>query len=197
MKQPGPGRPRSEETHRAILQAALAEVERTGFRALTVDAIAARAKAGKTTVYRRWPNKAAVVMDALFGLVGPGSEFPPAMTALKRMRKHLRWLGEFFRGRYGRMIRELLGEAQFDAELAEILRKRWIGPQRETARRILQQAVGEKGLRREVNLETALDLFYGPLYYRLQTGVGELGGDFAEEVFGRVVKGLRPPRGER
>jgi hypothetical protein len=61
------GRPRSEKVHQAIMVAALEEVFAVGFRALSIDAIAAKAGVGKTTIYRRWPNKAAVVMDAFFG----------------------------------------------------------------------------------------------------------------------------------
>src|ERR1700733_4707157 len=73
---PPRGRPRSEKVHQAILDAALELTFESGFRALNVDMIAARAGVGKMTVYRRWPNKAAVVMDAFLKTVGPGTAFP-------------------------------------------------------------------------------------------------------------------------
>ena len=67
------GRPRSELLHQAMLKAALDLVLEVGFRGVSVEGIAARTGVGKTTVYRRWPNKAAVVMDAFIGLLGPAS----------------------------------------------------------------------------------------------------------------------------
>ena len=61
-----------------ILKAALTLVLRDGFRAVSVDAIAAEAGVGKTTIYRRWPNKAAVVMDAFLADIGPQIPYPAA-----------------------------------------------------------------------------------------------------------------------
>src|SRR3954451_4883221 len=63
-----PGRPRSETARAAILQAAAAELQERGFAATTVDAIAARAGVGKQTVYRWWPSKPDVVLEAILEL---------------------------------------------------------------------------------------------------------------------------------
>ena len=188
---PTRGRPRSDRAHRAILKAALAEVSKTGFRALTVDAIAARANVGKMTIYRRWPNKAAVLMDAFLALIGPATEFPEAPTAVESIRRQLHLQAAFFRGKYGRIIKALLGEAQFDPELAEAFRNRWIKPRREGVRVVLRRAVAEGDLRADVNFETAIDLFYGPIYYRLQIGTGPINETFTDEVFASAMEGLR------
>jgi AcrR family transcriptional regulator len=190
-KTPSRGRPRSDKAHRAILKAALAEVSKTGFRALTVDAIATRANVGKMTIYRRWPNKAAVLMDAFLALIGPATEFPEASTAVESIRLQLRLQATFFCGKYGRIIKALLGEAQFDRELADAFRERWIEPRREMVRGVLQRAVTEGDLRKDVDFQTAIDLFYGPIYYRLQIGTGSIDDTFTDEVFASVMKGLR------
>lgn len=65
------GRPRSDTAHQAILKAALEEVLEKGFRGMSMDSAAARAGVGKMTIYRRWPNKGAMLMDAFLELVGP------------------------------------------------------------------------------------------------------------------------------
>ncbi len=184
------GRPRSERLHRAILRAALTELGRGGFRLLTIDAIAARAGVGKMTVYRRWPNKAAVVMDAFLTLVGPGTRFPAAPRALERIRLQLRRQARFFRGRFGQMIRALLGEAQFDPELAQAFRERWIQPRRQMPRLLLEEAIRQGDLRPGIDVEAAIDSLYGPLYYRLQIGTGPLSDAFAETIFRQAVAGL-------
>ncbi len=74
MRAMRPGRPRSERLHRAILKTAFKLVLELGFRAVSVELIAAKAGVGKTTIYRRWPNKAAVVMDAFTLMVGSGRD---------------------------------------------------------------------------------------------------------------------------
>ncbi len=188
---PSLGRPRSERAHRAILKAALAELGKSGFRLLTVDAIAARAGVGKTTIYRRWPNKAALVMDAFLTLVGPETEFPKAPRALERIRLQLQVQAQFFHGRFGAMIRALLGEAQFDPDLARAFKERWIEPRRQMPRQLLEEAVRHGDLRADIDVEAAIDALYGPLYYRLQIGTGPLTTAFAETVFQQIVDGLR------
>ena len=184
------GRPRCEQTHRAILKAALAELDKTGFRLLTVDSVAARAGVGKTTIYRRWSNKAALVMDAFLTLVGPETEFPAAPRALERIQLQLPIQARFFRGRFGGMIRALLGEAQLDPELARAFRDRWIIPRRQMPRQLLEEAVRQGDLRADIDVEAAIDALYGPLYYRLQIGTGPLSSAFAETVFRQAMNGL-------
>lgn len=124
------GRPRSEKVHQAILVAALEEVFAVGFRALSIDAIAAKAGVGKTSIYRRWPNKAAVVMDAFLGQVGAGTDFPRTARAIDSIRTQMRAQATAFRGKYGNLVKALLGEAQCDPELAEAFRERWTLPRR-------------------------------------------------------------------
>ena len=71
-----PGRPRSERARRAILQAANELLEGGGLVAVTVEAIAERAGVSKATVYRWWPNRAAVVMDGFLSTVSSQVPFP-------------------------------------------------------------------------------------------------------------------------
>src|SRR5882757_3393617 len=70
------GRPRNDHIHQLILNPAFNLAFEVGFRALSVESIAAKAGVGKTTIYRRWPNKGAVVMDAFLSIVGPKTIFP-------------------------------------------------------------------------------------------------------------------------
>ena len=189
---PKKGRPRSDKAHRAILVATLSQISKTGFRALSVDAIAAQAGVGKTTIYRRWPNKAAVVMDAFLDLISPGTEFPADKNALKRIQMQLRLQAKFFRGKYGKLIKAIVGEAQFDPELAEAFHDRWIIPRRQMVRDVLEQAVKQKLLRANLDFEATIDLFYGPFYYRLMIETAPISDKFADEVYSSLIRGLTP-----
>jgi AcrR family transcriptional regulator len=184
------GRPRSTEVHHAILRAALDELADYGFRALSTDAIAERAGVGKMTLYRRWPNKAAIVMDAFLTLVGPETKFPERPRAIESIKLQMRSQAKFFRSKLGRTIKALLGEAQFDPELAEAFRERWIVPRRRGTETMIRQAIRQGDLRPNLDLEATIDMLYGPLYYRLQIGTGPFDDAFTDTIFRQVMSGL-------
>ncbi len=185
------GRPRSPRIQQAILKAAADLVLECGFKALSMDAIAARARVGRMTIYRRWPNKAAIVMDAFVARVDPGTLFLPARTYLDSIRLQMRTMAKAFRGRDGVLIRALLAEAQFDPELAAALQERWTMPRRRMAIAYLQDGIRKGYLRADAEPNAIVDLLYAPIYYRLQMGTGPLSDTYIDEIFQHAMKGLR------
>lgn len=183
------GRPRSEKADTAILRATLDLVSAKGYRGITVDQIAAQAKVGKMTIYRRWPNKAAVVMDALLELVGPETDFPSVPEASQSLRLQLHLQVKFFKSKYGMLIRSLLAEAQSSEELAEAFRERWIRPRRLGVVDILKKAVAQGQIRPDIDFELATDLLYGPLYYRLLIGTGPITTKFVDSLYQQFMVG--------
>jgi len=81
--------------------------------------------------------------------------------------------------------------APSDPELATAFRERWTLPRRAMAVAVFQEAIERGGLRREIDPETAIDLLYDPLYYRLQMGTGDLSEDYIEGLFEHGMRGLR------
>jgi AcrR family transcriptional regulator len=185
------GRPRNPRAHDSILIAALEEVAEVGFRASGMDAIAERAGVAKTTIYRRWPNKAALVMDAFLVHVGKDTAFPPANRAIDSMKLQLKAQARAFRGKYGRLVKALVGESQFDPELAAVFSDRWRTERRRAAKQIIQRAIEEGDIRPNIDIDVAIDTLYAPLYYRLQIKSGPLSDEFADKVFDQVIAGLR------
>jgi AcrR family transcriptional regulator len=183
------GRPRSVAAHNAILNSALHLVTRRGFRAVTVDDIAADAGVGKMTIYRHWPNKAAVVMDSLLALIGRETAFPKARHALESLRRQLDLQSAFFRSSRGNLIRSLVAEAQSDPELAAAFRDRWLLPRRAEVRETMEQAIAEGALRKNFDIDAAIDLLYGSLYYRLLLGSGSLDDQFIDDVYRQFLAG--------
>ena len=186
-----PGRPRSERAHRAILQAANDLLESEGFAALTVEAIAERAGVSKATIYRWWPNRAAVVMDGFLSIVSSEVPFPHTGHAREDIRIHMRRLAEAFRGKIGRTVAALIAEGQSDPELAEALRSRWLSVRRKEAREILELGIERGELREDIDQEVAVDVLYGPIYYRMLVGHAPLDDDFADALADHVFAGLR------
>jgi AcrR family transcriptional regulator len=177
-------RPNAQKDYR---KAALRLVTKRGFRAVTVDQIAAEAGVGKMTIYRRWPSKAALVMDSLMALVGNETDFTEAATAIESLRQQLYLQVAFFRSARGNLIRSLVAEAQSDPELAEAFRDRWLHPRRDGVRRTLRAAIKEGSLRRDIDIAAAIDLLYGSLHYRLLLGSGALNQRFIAHAFRQLM----------
>ena len=186
----GAGQARGERARRKILDEALGQVCGSGFRAVSVESIAAGCGVAKTTIYRRWPNKAAVVMDAFMDRVGSGTLFPPAEAPMERVRLQMLAMAGAFRGRDGSLVKALLAEAQFDPELAREFRERWTLPRRAMGVAIIRDAIEAGAVRPGVDPEAVVDLLYAPLYYRLQMGTGPLADADIEAHFRLAMAGL-------
>jgi AcrR family transcriptional regulator len=162
-----PGRPRDPETTASILRAALDLAEERGFDSLSVEGVAARAGVAKTTIYRRWPNVWAIVMDAFLAEVTRLAPIQARATARESLAASMRLLARAYRGRPGQLLRPLLGRAQVEPDLREAVRTRWVEPRRQVAREVIRRGIDTGELRAGLDADIVLDALYGPLYHRL------------------------------
>ena len=103
------GRPRSETARQAILCAASGLLARDGFAGVTMEAIAARAGVSKATLYRWWPNKSAVLMEAFLAATAPCCAAPDTGDVRNDLRQRMRGLAQAFSGRLGTIIARHFG----------------------------------------------------------------------------------------
>jgi AcrR family transcriptional regulator len=187
------GRPRSEPARHAILAAATDLLLARGLSAVSMDAIAERAGVSKATIYRWWPTKETLALDALQAqLTEPSPEPPDTGSLAEDLRILLAGLTDRARGApYARVIGALVTEAATDAAFGELYRARYIEPRRAQARAILRRAVARGDLPAGVDVEAAIDLLYGPVYHRLLHGHAPLTPQFAGYVVRTVLAGLR------
>jgi AcrR family transcriptional regulator len=185
------GRPRSAKADKAILAAATKLTLDKGFAALSMDAIAAEAKVGRMTVYRRWPNKAAIIMAAFVARVDPNTVFVPGKNYLETIRAQMRTMARTFRGKDGTLMRALLAAAQLDPELAAALRDQWTTPRRRMAVTYLEEGIERGFFRPDTSPDAIIDILYGPIYYRLQMGTGPLSDAYVDEIFDHAMRGLQ------
>ncbi len=162
-------RTRDEDARRRVLSAAADLVCELGPRAVTVDAIAAEAGVGKQTIYRWWPSKSAVIMDALIELTDPEPADAPESTR-EALRLQMRRVARMFASRQGDLIRELVADSQGDPDLAEEFRTRFFAHRRARGAGTLERGIANGDLRPDLDVDDALDLLYGPLWLRLLVG---------------------------
>jgi AcrR family transcriptional regulator len=177
-----------------VLQAARALIEAQGPAAVTIEAVAARSGVSKPTIYRTWPNAAAVVMAALMAsAAAPAASRPPG-PALAALRRQLRDIAATFASRTGRSVTQMLAAADPETELAKAFRHHFILARREEGRRMLAAAIANGELRRELDLDVTLDLLYGPIFFRILLGHAPADEPFCERLLDQLVGGLAAPR---
>lgn len=191
---PPRGRPRSERARQAILAAAAELLLARGLSAVSMDAVAERAGVSKATIYRWWPTKETLALDALYtewAAVRPQPRDTGSLRGdlLSLLRPWARLAGS---RPYGRVIAALLAEAQTDPAFAAEYRQRFVEPRREQGRAILRRAIERGEIRPGTKVEVVLDLLYGSLYHRLLHGHAPLTDRFVGETVDTVLDGIRP-----
>ena len=185
-----PGRPRSEESRQSILRSTLKLLKQDGgFAELSIEAIAADANVGKTTVYRWWPTKAALVADAFFASADEELQFPNTGSVQRDMSLQMRSVIRIFRSERGKVVAALLAGGQSDPELLEAFRERFLWPKRRQAYQTLQRGIDRGELPADSDLDLILDSLYGPIYMRFLIRHDKLDESFADEICGLVLKG--------
>ena len=184
-----PGRPRSEAARRAILSSTLRLLRRSGFHELSIEAIAADANVGKATVYRWWPNKGALVVDAFSSSVRRELLFPDTGSVYSDMSLQMGHLVKILRSRRGQMVAALIGGGQTDLELIEAFRERFVRPRRLEAYATLRRGIRRGELPKSADLDLILDSLYGAVYMRFLIWKDGLSEMFIQEVCSMVLRG--------
>jgi AcrR family transcriptional regulator len=161
-----------------------------GLRAMTTEGIAGRSGASKATIYKWWPNKYAVAVEAFLSELLIESADPDTGSAAEDFRIVLRGLSHFYASASGRVFAQLIGEAQFDSVVAAELRDRLIHSRRDVSRAIWDRGVARGELRDDVDREVAIDIVFGPALYRLMTGYATLDEAAADAVVDAAMRGL-------
>ena len=190
--QRGRGRTRDAATTAAILDAAMEQLTEKGLAGFTIEGLAARAGVGKTTIYRWWPSRGAVALDAFLSAVEPQVPYPDTDDFATALQGQVLALVRAFRDTpAGRVVRAILAEAQADRDLAEAFRARWLESRRATGRAVFRKAQESGQLRQDLEIETAIDLVYGAVYFRLMTDHQPLSDEFVVNLTDYAVRGLR------
>jgi AcrR family transcriptional regulator len=189
-----PGRPRSERSHLAIVQATLELLAEVGYARLTMEQVQRRAGVGKATIYRRWTSKPELVGEAIRHLSadlpvpdtgsikGDFAAISAALVAIARDRDA------------ALLMPRLLAEASRDPELHAIFYAQLVEPRRRVARIALERARDRGEVRADVDIELAIDMLAGPVIYRFLITGGDLApaAASAPRLLETLLEGLSP-----
>jgi len=188
----GPASRRSARAHAAILTATTDLLAEAGYGALTIEGVAARARVGKTTIYRWWPSKAALVIEAV-SLALP----MPTQTDTGDLRHDLliavrRVVHAFARTPAGAVIPALAADVMSDPQLAEQFRDQLIRPRRSAVVEVLRRAAARGELPPDVDIDVLLDVYAGAVFYRVFVSGEPVTDRLAEQLVGLLLDGQLP-----
>ncbi|MBT2449910.1 TetR/AcrR family transcriptional regulator [Streptomyces sp. ISL-43] len=188
---------RSDRSRRAILDAALALVGEVGYNKLTIEAIAARAGVGKQTIYRWWPSKAAVLLDAALALAGDAGSgsgwtgFPDTGDLAADLKSVLRATAdEFADERYAAPARALTAAGATDPELGARFNEKLLEPQLALYEERLRAAREAGQLAPDTDLRLVVEMLLGPLTYRWLLRTAPLTHAYTDALVDSVLGGV-------
>lgn len=189
----GRGRHRSVEAEASILKAALYLLERKSLRQVTTEAIAQRAGVSKATIYKWWPNKNFVALDAYLGGMNARVVMPDTGSAIMDFTEQLQSVTSFYKSSLGRLFCQFIAEGQSDPGFLALFRERFLYARRDAARVMWQRGVLRGEIRKEFDSEMVLDLVYGPMVFRLLAGHASLCAHDSQAMVEAVFGGIRQP----
>lgn len=179
----------------ALANATLQELAATRYARLTVEGVARRAGVGKAAVYRRWPSKQEMTMSALSQLVVPTANVPDLGSLQDDLKAALHALHDWLvHPVYGPIIPDLTSAAAHDAGLTEALWREVGQPRRELASAVLVRGMERGELARDLDIEMALDVIAGPLYWRLSVRRVPVDEPYFEDLSAWLLRALRARR---
>ena len=191
------GRHRSLQAEAAILKATLYLLERQPLRKVTADGIARRAGVSKATIYKWWPNKSLVALDAYLAGMSEQVPIPDTGSAEQDFTEQLKSVMAFYRSPLGRLFGQFIAEGQSDPGFLALFRERFLFARRDTARVMWRRGVDRGEIREEIDSEIVLDLIYGPMVFRLLAGHGSVSDHDSEALVAAAFGGLRRSKGSR
>ncbi|MFC4335621.1 TetR/AcrR family transcriptional regulator [Salininema proteolyticum] len=187
-KRSGAG-PRSRDR---ILDAAYRQTLEKGLDKLTMEGIAAEVGVGKQTLYRWWPSKGMIALDALVERLSSSQTFPYSGDVAADVTRQMSAVVSQLDSPVGTALRRILAAAQEDPALADRFRRELIGPRVDSLRGRIVRAVDEGQIDAAYSPDFVIRQLYGPLYYQLLVRQEPFAPDDAERIVSSVLRSFRP-----
>ena len=185
------GRPHGDEVRIAIMKAANAQLEEKGYAGFTIEGVALRCGASRSTIYRWWSSRGALAMAGFLAETAPKIGYRTTASAIADIREQMQRVAKVYGGKSGRIIAAIVAEGQGDADTLRAFIAGYVRPRRQDAKRVLERGVSSGELRSDLDLEVVLDALYGPITYRLLVPHEPLTARWAAALADHVFYDLR------
>ncbi|MER5622578.1 TetR/AcrR family transcriptional regulator [Streptosporangium sp. NPDC002544] len=183
----------SADRTEAIMRTTLELGQEIGYAKLSIEAVAARAGVGKHTIYRRWSSKGALFLDSLMLLNGPALDYPDTGDLIADLRQQIHAAIDLLdRPPVGPLYRALIAEALLNPQVAAALNDHFITPQAEKTVARLKVARDQGQLSPDFDLDLAMDILSGPLYFRALIIQEPLTHEYVDRVIEALFAGIGP-----
>jgi AcrR family transcriptional regulator len=187
----GRGRRPVTEVRGEILEAAAELLFAEGMGGFTIEKVANLSGASKMTIYKWWPSKGALALDGYFHQVAPELAFADTGDIEADLRTQLHGFARVIRDTpAGRVIAELIGQAQSDPELKAAYLQRYSSPRRAIAVAAIEKAKERGQLRASLDPETVVDQLWGACYHRLLLPDQPLTHEFVDALVDNLFRGI-------
>jgi AcrR family transcriptional regulator len=191
-KRPPGGPVLQEDLTRALQKAFFEELSAVGYSKLSIEAVARRAGAGKSAVYRRWPSKQAMTVDLVSRVALEAVRAPDSGKLVDDVLQFTRdTMAALRHPLVSRIVPDLLAETARNEDLASTLLGNVRTPRRENAALILRRAIERGELPADTDIELGLDLLVGPIYWRLVVIKTPVADDFAERLTAKAIAAMK------
>src|ERR1700761_451078 len=184
------GRPRSEVRRDAALKATMELMQADNRRSEPIAQISARSGVSKATIYKWWPNRTAVAIDAFLHQMMADAPVPDTGSAAEDFRLTLRGMMGFYTSPFGAIYAQLIGESQFYPTERERIRTHQVNIRRAAVRKIWDRGIARGELDPNLDPEGALELIFGPAMYRRATGHAGLTPADADAIVATAMRAL-------
>ncbi|OKO92507.1 transcriptional regulator [Bradyrhizobium sp. NAS80.1] len=187
---PRRGRPRSIETSNAILESAYALMAATGLTTTTIDAVARHSSVSKMTIYKWWPSREALLIDAFLNHAAQMLPLPPASsgTPAARARRHAAAYAEALQGEFGKVQLAVISECISKTGSAELFYTRYLQFRRDALVDMIAEGQKDGSILAEGPPEDLYDAIYGSLFYRYVFGITPITPAYARSLVDLVLR---------
>lgn len=165
------GRPRSAETTNAILESAYALMASTGLAATSIDAVARHSSVSKMTIYKWWPSREALLIDAFLNHASLLLPLPTSGTAANRVRSHAAAYAKALQGEFGKVQLAVISECISKTGSAQIFYDRYLSHRRAALVELIAAGRRDGSVGNDGTPEDLYDAIYGSLFYRYVFGI--------------------------
>ncbi len=183
-----PSGARSQRVHESALAAAVDLLKEGGLSAATCDAVSARSGVSKATIYKHWPSKTAIAAEAFGRWMGEALPLPDTGTAVGDLTEQVRQVSAFYAAQP--VFAQLLAACVTDPTGAPYFRHFFLADRREAVATLWQRAVDRGEVKPSIDAETATDILFGPLIFRVMTGHKPLTQEEADKIVAAALGGL-------